>query len=217
MSLPCSEAANREHRWREVLRDTPVWAPPPTPLVVVALRREDATRGVGGLMASWRSLGRPVTVVSVLEPEPRQLHHQTPEDLNQLAKGIDTMALGLSTERAQRDIHRLQHRLGVLLRDEATLHAPYEREEHAIQEAVAQLCLSLSAARGLRLLRYPLHLWRQRDPDAWTQKRTVSKLCRVDLDEASRAAKLRALGIRQRQTPTGSAFPCARWFETLLR
>ncbi len=58
-----------EDEWLAALEDLPVWAPPPTPVVVLAPHPDDETLGAGGFIAAQWLHGRDVIVVAATDGE----------------------------------------------------------------------------------------------------------------------------------------------------
>ena len=64
-SLPGTD----ERAWQRVLADAPDWMPPDGPLLIVSPHPDDEILGAGGLIHTWKKLGRIVTVISVTDGE----------------------------------------------------------------------------------------------------------------------------------------------------
>src|ERR1700722_17460102 len=64
-SLPGTD----ERAWQRVLANAPDWMPPDGPLLIVSPHPDDEILGAGGLIHTWKKLGRIVTVISVTDGE----------------------------------------------------------------------------------------------------------------------------------------------------
>jgi LmbE family N-acetylglucosaminyl deacetylase len=146
--------------------------------VVVAAHPDDETLGAGGLMATLAERGVDLTVVIVTDgsaSHPGSRTH-TPAALGALRRDEAVQAIGAiapgawlvflgagdgATDAATDDI-----RAGIAaqLADADLIVAPWRGDGHHDHRVVGEVAAGLAAARGVRLLEYPVWMWHWGEP-----------------------------------------------------
>jgi LmbE family N-acetylglucosaminyl deacetylase/SAM-dependent methyltransferase len=170
-------------------------------LVVVAAHPDDETLGAGGLIASASTSGARVTVIIASDGEashPESRTH-TPGDLAdrrrrevyaalaELAPDAEVVLLGLPDGRLPE--HRAEIATAIKHAGGTHVVTPWRGDHHPDHEACAQAVDDLHA--GVRHWEYPIWAWHWADPES--ADLPSSRLRRIGLDAATRAAKSRAI------------------------
>ena len=169
-----ADAGTPETAWLEALADCPPWTPRTAPLVVVSPHPDDEVLAAGGLIQSWATAGRSVTVVSVTDgeaafPDWKGLALVRREELKEALRKlclphVAVVRVGLPDGRVREHANRLRNALLALLEPPVTLVAPYEHDGHPDHDAVGEVCCALARAHGVTLARYPVWTWHHADP-----------------------------------------------------
>jgi LmbE family N-acetylglucosaminyl deacetylase len=194
-SLPGTD----ERAWQEILADAPDWMPPDGPLLIVSPHPDDEILGAGGLIHTWKNLGRSVTVVSVTDgeaayPQWRRLGQIRREELREALHVLSDhpvliVRLGIPDGHVAEYGNKLRSAVFSLLDPGTTVLAPYEHDGHPDHEAAGRVCIESAHAHGFTLARYPIWAWRHGDPRALSRARWG----KFKLPDTARAAKANAL------------------------
>jgi LmbE family N-acetylglucosaminyl deacetylase len=169
-----AEPGTAESRWLLALARARDWEPASAGLVVVSPHPDDEVLAVGGLIHSWASAGRPVTIVSVTDGEAafpgwKGLDLVRRDELKVALRKlslthVSVVRLGLPDGRVAEHLNRLRNSLLALLDSSITLIAPFEHDGHPDHDAVGELCGGLARCHGVALVRYPVWTWHHADP-----------------------------------------------------
>ncbi|WP_245979880.1 bifunctional PIG-L family deacetylase/class I SAM-dependent methyltransferase [Gryllotalpicola protaetiae] len=217
MTFTHLDASTAEDAWQ----GSPRWQgvgelrlPQTARLVVLAAHPDDESLGAGALIARANRLGWAVDIVVATDGEashpaspthtPEQLRVRRQSELHgavaALAPDARLTTLGLRDGGLPGQEHLLRAGIEAVIAagDPPLLVAPWCADGHGDHEAVGRLAHELAAARGLRLLEYPIWLWHWAAPDSpevpWAQ------LSVLHADDAERAAKRAATGGYVSQT-----------------
>jgi LmbE family N-acetylglucosaminyl deacetylase len=194
-SLPGTD----ENEWQNTLADAPSWIPPDGPLLIVSPHPDDEVLGAGGLIHTWKALGRRVTVVSVTDgeaayPQYRRLGQIRREELKEALQVLSdspvlVVRLGIPDGRVAEHGSKLRSAVFSLLDKGTTVFVPYEQDGHPDHDAAGRVCAELARVHGFTLARYPIWAWRHADP------RTMSRVRwgKFILSTTARASKANAL------------------------
>lgn len=151
-----------------------------TRLVVVAPHPDDEVLGCGGVMALARSCDMAVMVVSVTDGEAAYPGEPawTPERLSQVRRRELIEALGrldvaptsvvrmdIGDGNVRAGVPRIAERLAGLLSPDDLVLVTYARDGHPDHEACAEAAMQACAARGVRLVQYPVWAWHWDGPN----------------------------------------------------
>lgn len=192
--------ARADDPWTPVF-DAPVLPVPTGPVVVVAPHPDDETLLAGGLIATLRRRGVPVSVVAVTDGERGQplgggRSLGSVRRREQLAAcrrlGVDArdvLRLGLPDGDVAAHEDALATMLSAWVDAGTTVVAPWARDHHADHEAVGRAAERAASGGGARLLAAFFWTWHKHGADALAPL----SLHRLDLDAASRTARSDAL------------------------
>ncbi len=194
-SLPGTD----ESAWQRALANAPDWIPPVGPLLIVSPHPDDEVLGAGGLIHTWKILGRSVTVVSLTDgeaayPQYRRLGQIRREELKEALQVLSdhpvlVVRLGIPDGRVADYGSKLRSAVSSLLDADTTVLVPYEQDGHPDHDAAGRVCTELARAHNFTLARYPIWAWRHADPQAMSQARWG----KFSLSGAAQAAKANAL------------------------
>jgi LmbE family N-acetylglucosaminyl deacetylase len=215
-----------ESNWDRQLQAGERWQPREGSLLVVGPHPQDEILGAGGLIHTWVSMGRNVTVLSVtdgdVEDKPCELPALLRRDelrtaLRKLcATHVSVVRLGLRDGHVADAQNRLRMAIDALLEPQMTLVAPYEYDGHPDHDAVGKVCRQSAQANGAPLARYLLRTWLTAPSRFFGDDLSWGKF---PLDKEARRAKAHALQCfssrRAIQTP-GRIDPFQRPFEAFL-
>jgi LmbE family N-acetylglucosaminyl deacetylase len=194
-----------EQAWLSALKSIPSWHPPRAPLIVIAPHPDDETLGAGGLIASHRALGLPVTVVAVTDGEHAYADNAGLAKLRVTEQTAALARLGVREEHIVRlaltdsgvaaQEAELAERLAPLVAVGDTLCAPWQGDFHPDHEACARAAQAVARASGATLISYFFWTWHRGLPA------TIEglDLRRFDLNTNQCAAKLEALACHRSQ------------------
>jgi len=184
----------------------------PGRVVVLAPHPDDETLALGGTMQSLAREGHSISIVAITDGEashPRS-PSVTPEEMARIRsaerkEALTAMGLGHVpvTRLGCRDgavaaDRYLVHRLGELLAGASWCLAPWERDGHPDHDATGRAARAACAARGVRLVEYPIWAWHWARPSSpevpWNRASTLPLTPRV------LAAKERAIRAYRSQT-----------------
>jgi LmbE family N-acetylglucosaminyl deacetylase len=198
-----------ERLWRDALADCPQWAPRHGPLLVVSPHPDDEVLAAGGLIHSWASAGRPVTIVSVTDgeaafPSWKRLDLVRRDELRGALRKlclthVSVVRVGLPDGKVKEHGNRLRNALLGLLEPSMTLIAPYERDGHPDHDAAGEVCCALARSHGVAIARYPVWTWHHAHPRSLKERRWG----KFPLTLEARRAKARAVQcfVSQLQPP----------------
>jgi LmbE family N-acetylglucosaminyl deacetylase len=176
-SLPGAD----ENAWQRALADAPDWNPPDGPLLIVSPHPDDEVLGTGGLIHTWKNLGRSVTVVSLTDgeaayPQYRRLGQVRREELKEALQVLSehpvlVVRLGIPDGRVADYGSKLRSAVFSLLDPGTTVLAPYEQDGHPDHDAAGRVCAELARVHGFTLARYPIWAWRHADPQVLSRAR----------------------------------------------
>jgi LmbE family N-acetylglucosaminyl deacetylase len=188
-----------ESAWQRALTDIPDWTPPDGPLLIVSPHPDNEVQGAGGLVHTWRSLGRSVTVLSVTDGEaayPRwnSLGQIRQEELKAALQVLSdhpvlVVRLGIPDGRVADHGNKLRSAILSMMDARTTLLAPYEEDGHPDHDAAGRVCVDLARTQGVKLARYPIWAWRRVNPRALNGVRWG----KFHLSKTAQAAKASAL------------------------
>lgn len=194
-SLPGTD----ENAWQRALADAPEWIPPDGPLLIVSPHPDDEVLGAGGLIHTWKSQSRSVTVISLTDgeaayPQYRRLRQIRREELKEALQVLSdhpvlVVRLGIPDGRVADYGSRLRSALLSLLEPGTTVLVPYEQDGHPDHDAAGRICTELARLHGFTLARYPIWAWRHADPQAMSHARWG----KFNLSDTARAAKADAV------------------------
>jgi LmbE family N-acetylglucosaminyl deacetylase len=129
-----------------MLARCPAWSPAEGGLLVIAPHPNDEILGAGGLIRTWATGGREVSVLSVSDGEAADpgfegLANLRREELREAMRKlcpthVSVTRLGLPDGRITEHLNRLRNALLPFCRDRLTLIAPYEHDGHPDHRAV---------------------------------------------------------------------------------
>jgi LmbE family N-acetylglucosaminyl deacetylase len=193
-----ADAGTPDARWTSALAAAAEWRPKTPGLLVVSPHPDDEVLGAGGLIHSWASMGRPVTIMSVTDgegafPDWHGLdlirRDELKDALRKLSSNhVSVVRLGLPDGKVGQHANRLRNALLALLDGSITLIAPFERDGHPDHDAIGEVCVSLARTHGVPIARYPIWTWHHTDPDAFGE----APWARFPLSLEARRAKARA-------------------------
>jgi LmbE family N-acetylglucosaminyl deacetylase len=194
-----SDAGTPETSWLALLAGRRLWSPNEGPLLVVSPHPDDEVLGAGGLIHSWATSGRRVTVVSVTDgeaafPKWRGLDLVRREELKGALRKlslthVSVMRIGLPDGRVSRFANRVRNALLALLEPGVTVVAPYDHDGHCDHDCIGEVCRNLGKSHGVPVAHYPVWAWHHADPVALASADWV----RFPLSLEARRAKSRAL------------------------
>jgi LmbE family N-acetylglucosaminyl deacetylase len=194
-SLPGTD----ESAWQRALADAPDWIPPDGPLLIVSPHPDDEVLGAGGLIHTWKNLGRSVTVISLTDgeaayPQWRRLAQIRREELKEALYVLSddpvlVVRLGIPDGRVADYGSKLRSAVFSLLDPGTTVLAPYEQDGHPDHDAAGRVCIELARVHGFPLARYPIWAWRDADPQSLNHARWG----KFSLSDTAQAAKGNAL------------------------
>ena len=194
-SLPAAD----DSAWQQALADAPDWTPPDGPLLIVSPHPDDEVLGAGGLIHTWKSLGRSVTVVSLTDgeaayPQYRRLGQIRREELREALQvlsdhPVSVVRLGIPDGRVADYGSKLRSAIFSLIDPGVTVLVPYEQDGHPDHDAAGRVCTELARAHGFTLVRYLVWAWRHADPQALSHRRWG----KFTLSDAAQTAKANAL------------------------
>jgi LmbE family N-acetylglucosaminyl deacetylase len=220
-----------EEEWLAALERLPMWSPPRLHTIVLAPHPDDETLGAGGLIASQRSRGVPVTVVAVTDGEAAYADAQ---GLGALRCAEQEAALAeLGVER--RDILRLRmpdsavaasedalvDLLRPVIRYPSFVVAPWSGDRHPDHEACGRAAESVAGSANVEVVFYVFWTWHRALVDSLTGLR----LARLELEKPFQNARAAALSQHRSQLewrngnpilPASLLRPAQRSFETFI-
>lgn len=222
MTFDGRAAGTPAERWQADgrLAALPGLALPTGRTVVVAAHADDETLGAGGLLHRLSAAGRPADVVVVTDGAASHPGSATlpPDVLAERRAREVAEAVALLSPRSP--VHLLgfpdggvrEARAAVTAAlaeavpaDVACVVAPWRGDGHRDHRLVGEICAEIAAARGARLLEYPVWLWHWADPDhpdvPWDRLRGLP------LDAADALARNRALQRHETQVRAASPAP----------
>ncbi|MDP9064375.1 MAG: PIG-L family deacetylase [Pseudomonadota bacterium] len=188
-----------EEHWERLLAREGEWIPAPAPLIVVSPHPDDEVLGAGGLIHTWASEGRPVTIISVTDGEAA---FPTWRGLDRIRRGelqaalrklclthVSVIRIGLPDGRVGEHSRRLRNALLGIVEAPATLIAPYEHDGHPDHDTVGAVCCALARTEGVDVARYPIWSWHHGAPTTFAGARWG----KFPLSPRARRAKARAV------------------------
>lgn len=158
--------AAEEASRRRALAVHPQWAPSEGPLLIVSPHPDDAVLSAGGLIYSWKRLGREVTILSLTDgeaayPKWRRLAQVRREELREAVQVLADepvliVRLGIPDGRISDFISKVRAAIISLLAPDTTVIAPYERDGRADHDAAGRVCSEVAHTHGFSLARYPI-------------------------------------------------------------
>ncbi len=219
-----------EEDWLARLLPVETWFPPDKPALIIAPHPDDETLGAGGLIASHRQRGFPVTVVAVTDGEAAYLDapdlapiRRREQDEAVRALGVDQPITRLALPDSAVAAHEaeLGHLLAKLVAPGMLVLAPWTHDFHPDHEACGRAALKVCASAGAELVFYLFWTWHRRPMDVLSG---VS-LLRFELDTHLQARKQIALSCHRSQLthdtgdpilPESLLAPARRNFETFI-
>jgi LmbE family N-acetylglucosaminyl deacetylase len=194
-----SRPGTEDSAWQRALANVPDWIPPDGPLLIVSPHPDDEVLGAGGLIHTWKILGRSVTVVSLTDgeaayPQYRRLGQIRREELKEALQVLSehpvlVVRLGIPDGRVADYGSKLRSAVFSLLDPNTTVLAPYEQDGHPDHDAAGRVCTELAHVHGFTLARYPIWAWRHADPPGMRRARWG----KFNLSGTAQAAKAEAL------------------------
>jgi LmbE family N-acetylglucosaminyl deacetylase len=194
-SLPGTD----DRAWQRALADVPDWSPPDGPLLIVSPHPDDEVLGAGGLIHTWKNLGRGVTVISLTDgeaayPQYRRLGQIRREELKEALQVLSdhpvlVVRLGIPDGRVADYGSKIRSAVFSLLAPGATVLVPYEEDGHPDHDAAGRICIELARVHGIPLARFPVWAWRHADP----QELNHARWGKFKLSDTAQAAKADAL------------------------
>jgi LmbE family N-acetylglucosaminyl deacetylase len=188
-----------ESAWQRALAHIPEWMPPDGPLLIVSPHPDNEVQGAGGLVHTWKTLGRAVTILSVTDGE--AAYHPQWKLLGQIRRDelkaalqvlsdhpVLVVRLGIPDGRVADHVGRLRSAILSVMDPGTTILAPYEDDGHPDHDAAGRVCVELARTHGIKLARYPIWAWRHGTP-----RLSAAKWGRFTLSKAAQAAKESAL------------------------
>ncbi len=217
--------------WQASLRPLPAWRPMLTPTVVLSPHPDDETLGCGGLIASLRESGVPVTVVAATDGErayadARGLAEvrrgEQAEALQRLGgRPADLLHLRLPDTAVAEHEGELVALLLPLVSRDTHIVAPWTGDFHPDHEACGRAALRVAQMTGAALTWYFFWTWHRGTPATLHGQ----PLVRLELTPAQLRAKCEALRCHRSQLEREDEEPIlperllgpARWpFEVYL-
>jgi LmbE family N-acetylglucosaminyl deacetylase len=208
-----ADAGTPEEAWHHLLYEAPEWTPREARLVVVAPHPDDEVLGAGGLIHSWASTGRPVTILSVTDgeasdPERPGLDLVRRKELQDALRiltpvHVSVRRAAIPDGKVVEHANRLRDALEALVTPDATIIAPYEHDRHPDHEMAGWVCAQVARTARVPLARYPLWTWHHTDPGTLKSVHWV----RFSLSAAARRAKSHALQCFASQLRPPSGLP----------
>jgi LmbE family N-acetylglucosaminyl deacetylase len=207
------EPGASEAAWQDFLRGQPTWEPDCAPALVVSPHPDDEVLGAGGLIHTLTARGSGVRVVSVTDGEAaypgasalgakRRLELQSA--LRKLSPHhVETLRLAIPDGEVRNFENKLFSCIESMITPDTLIVAPFEEDGHPDHDAAGRVACRIARAHKLALVRYPIWVWHQSDPDK--VRRFSWRLFPLSL-EAQRA-KARALDCFQTQTAPGFSDP----------
>jgi len=220
-----------EYEWLSALKEIPRWLPPLWPTVVVAPHPDDETLGAGGLIATQRRQGVPVTIIAVTDGEAAYLdavglaetrraeQEAAVRDLG--VQASDIVRLGLPDSKVAKFEEKLTEDVRPFVRPGTLLVAPWAGDPHPDHEACGRVAEKLAKDNDVTLASYLFWTWHRKPIESITSL----SMCRFELDDQLRAARSNALSRHRSQLEwkTGSPVlpdylldPARRPFETFI-
>ena len=196
-----------EQAWRSLLERAPRLREARAPLLIVAPHPDDETLGAGGLQQRYPDAHLIVVTdgEKAREDDPALAMHRRVEltaALRCLGRhGRTPTFLALPDGAVAAHEQQLERVLTLHLRGVSTLVAPYEHDGHADHDVIGRVCLRLARRYRIRLLRYLIWAWHQRDVSAFRPAQFV----RLALTGHERQAKQRAMNCFHSQLDGGPA------------
>jgi LmbE family N-acetylglucosaminyl deacetylase len=201
-----------EEDWLARLQPVETWFPPDKPALIIAPHPDDETLGAGGLIASHRQRGIPVTVVAVTDGEAAYVAANGLAETRRREQDEAVRALGVD-----RPIHRLalpdsavaahetelECLLAPLVKPDMLVLAPWLHDFHPDHEACGRAAQKVCESAGAELVFYLFWTWHRRSIDVLAGV----NLCRVELDAGLLAAKQAALCCHRSQLAHHSGEP----------
>jgi LmbE family N-acetylglucosaminyl deacetylase len=141
-----SRPGTEDSAWQRALAKVPDWTPPDGPLLIVSPHPDDEVLGAGGLIHTWKILGRSVTVVSLTDgeaayPQYRRLGQIRREELKEALQVLSehpvlVVRLGIPDGRVADYGSKLRSAVFSLLDPDTTVLVPYEQDGHPDHDAV---------------------------------------------------------------------------------
>lgn len=194
--------------WDEARTGAPLWTPPAVPTVVLVPHPDDEVLMCGGLIATQRLAGVPVTVIAATDGEqaypgvvsPRLLGaHRRREHRTALAAlGVPAShehRLGLPDSGLGAHMDRLAEALAPHLSRDVLLVAPWEHDVHADHEACGRAAVRASEAADVLLVQGLFWTWHWRGPEHLP----VERLRALVLSQDARGRRARALDAHRSQ------------------
>jgi LmbE family N-acetylglucosaminyl deacetylase len=158
-----------EDEWLAALKDLPVWAPPPTPLVMLAPHPDDETLGAGGFIAAQSRHSRDVVIVAVTDGENAYGYDPDLAKIRQSEQRSALARLGVSAENIVRlrlpDSYvashetRLVDQLLPFVTKDTHLLAPWRGDFHPDHEACGRAAECVARRTGAVLTSYLFWTW----------------------------------------------------------
>jgi LmbE family N-acetylglucosaminyl deacetylase len=191
--------------WRARLGELPLWKPMLTPTMVLSPHPDDETLGCGGLIASLRESGVPVTVVAVTDGERAYAdaqglaevrHGEQARALQRLGvRHAEVVRLGLPDTAVTQHGDELVARLLPLVARDTHILAPWTGDFHPDHEACGRAAEELARKTGAALTFYFFWTWHRGTP-ASVQGQS---LVRLELSPGQLRAKCEALRCHRSQ------------------
>ena len=185
-------------------------------VLVLAAHPDDETLGAGGLLATCARADVPVTVVVASDGEASHPHSPTTtpaqlaarrrlevqDAVAALAPDCAVRFLGLPDGELAEHCAALRAQVEHFAGTCTLIVSPWVGDRHPDHEACARAAADVAGQRGLAHWQYPIWFWHWGDPDGGGDDGgdlPRTELTRLDLDPASHAAKIRALGCHVSQ------------------
>lgn len=199
--------------WDEALRDIPSWQPPLVPTVVIAPHPDDETLAAGGLIASLRESGIPVSVVAVTDGENAYKGDFGLGPVREVEQARALHRLGVTTQQIHR-LHlpdsgvsehesQLVHALEPLLREAHHIVAPWPHDFHPDHEVTGRAALVIAQRYSIPLTFYFFWTWHRGTPELLQSLH----LRRFQLTSIQQQAKREALAFHVSQLHHHSGAP----------
>jgi len=165
-----------EYEWLSALKEIPRWLPPLWPTVVVAPHPDDETLGAGGLIATQRRQGVPVTIIAVTDGEAAYLdavglaetrraeQEAAVRDLG--VQASDIVRLGLPDSKVAKFEEKLTEDVRPFVRPGTLLVAPWAGDPHPDHEACGRAAMRAARATGASIVFYLFWAWHLNTPDS---------------------------------------------------
>jgi LmbE family N-acetylglucosaminyl deacetylase len=185
--------------WQVLLESRGMWQPRAGALVVVSPHPDDELLAAGGLIRQWALSGHPVTVLSVTDGE-RAYPNWAGLDVirrRELTDGLRVLVpvhvairrVGIPDGKVASHSNRLRNALLHVLDETTTLVAPYEQDGHPDHDATGRVCLDVTHASQVSLVRYPIWAWHRR----MTAMLSALSWAKYALNADTQRAKMRAI------------------------